>query len=154
MTVLEIRSADIHMVSDELRAKVTVSPDFFQGSAIVFSFEYLDDNANFDLKRLIKLCKELGLISTGIRGGSLELIKNAQKLGLAVFPKGKIKNDTDTTVNTQRVEHGTKEPASESQASSESTKPTISERVQPKLVPAKIIETPVRSGQQDRKSVV
>lgn len=147
MTVLEIRSADIHMVSDELRAKVTVSPGFFQGSAIVFSFEYLDDNVNFDLKRLIKLCKELGLVSTGIRGGSLELIKNAQTLGLAVFPKGKMKNDTDT-VNTQGVEHGTKEPALESQASSEPTKPITSKPVQSKLIPAKIIETPVRSGQQ------
>lgn len=148
MTVLEIRSADIHMVSDELRAKVTVSPGFFQGSAMVFSFEYLDDNVNFDLKRLLKLCKELGLISTGIRGGSLELIKNAQKLGLAVFPKGKMKNDTDTGVNTQAVEHGTKEPTLESHASSEPTEPTLSEPVQSTFVPAKIIETPVRSGQQ------
>lgn len=148
MTVLEIRSADIHMVSDELRAKVTISPGFFQGSPIVFSFEYVDDNVDFDLQRLIKLCKELGLISTGIRGGSPKLIKDAQKLGLAVFPKGKVKNDIDTIAPTQSVEHGTKEAASESQASPESEKPTIPERVQPKLVPAKIIEVPVRSGQQ------
>lgn len=148
MTVLEIRSADMHMVSDELRAKVSASPSFFQGSAIVFSFEYVDDSANFDLKSLIKLCRELGLISTGIRGGNPKLIKDAQKLGLAVFPKGKIKNDADTTVDRQGVEHGTKELISESQAPTEPAKPTMSEHVQSKLVPAKIIETPVRSGQQ------
>lgn len=148
MTVLEIRSADMHMVSDELRAKVTVSPSFFQGSAIVFNFEYIDDSANFDLRRLVKLCKELGLISTGVRGGSPKLISDAQKLGLAIFPKGKMKNDASTNTNTQGVGHGTKEPALQSQALSELTKPAISEHAQPKLIPAKIIETPVRSGQQ------
>lgn len=142
MSILELRSANFSLIAEELSKKVQVAPTFFKGSPVVFSFEYLENFDAIKLSALHCLCQELGLLSAGIKGGTETQKHDAQKLGLAVFPKSRAKNEQafSTTANSQ-VEPKQLEP-------DDSAPNETSLNETPSHTPSKIIETPIRSGQQ------
>lgn len=130
MNLLELKSADLTSIQQELTDKVAQSPAFFQRSPLVFGFEQLEETEQnqLDLVELCSICRNLTLLPTAIRGGNARLQGEAIRLQLAVLPKGRSKNSESL--------NETPEPSPP--AEQQPTPPS----------PTRIITTPIRSGQQ------
>jgi len=130
MTLLELKSTDLNAIKLELVEKVTQSPAFFQRSALVFGVEQLTDaeQESLDLAGLCALCRELTLLPTATRGANARLLRESDKLGLAVLPRSRTKQS--------ELVPEAPAPAAAEPAQSLATAPT------------RIITTPIRSGQQ------
>jgi septum site-determining protein MinC len=130
MTLLDLKSADLNTIKQELMEKVTQSPAFFQRSPLVFGVEQLTDaeQESLDLAGLCDICRELTLLPTATRGANARLLNESGRLGLAILPRsrGKQSELTTETPVVQEIE--------------ETAKATPS--------PTRIITTPIRSGQQ------
>lgn len=130
MTLLDLKSADLNTIKQELMEKVTQSPAFFQRSPLVFGVEQLTDaeQESLDLAGLCDICRELTLLPTATRGANARLLNESGRLGLAILPRsrGKRSELTTETPVVQEIE--------------ETAKATPS--------PTRIITTPIRSGQQ------
>ncbi|PCK07464.1 MAG: septum site-determining protein MinC [Alteromonadaceae bacterium] len=151
LTVLELRTFKLEIIDSELRAKVATSPSFFAGNPVVISFEVLSEteSQNVNLEKLSQLCRQLGFIVVGIKIAGTFFEAQAKTLGLAVFTPGRNKNaasksealdvadtpapeDSNNAVNDERE---VEQPGSAPVANAEP-------------IPAKVIDEPVRSGQQ------
>ncbi|MEY4589054.1 MAG: hypothetical protein RL497_1130 [Pseudomonadota bacterium] len=133
MTLLEVRTDTLSTIAEELSARVSESPAFFNNNPLVLGFEQLKSGIQeLDLKALVSLCRELGFIPTAIKGGTTELETQALSLGLATLPKGKAKGSTTLEIKQPATQH-TETPAAAPETQS---------------APAQVIDAPVRSGQQ------
>lgn len=128
VSIMEIRSSDLALISQELKAKVQAAPHFFIGNPVVFNLEKIADetlrDAAFSLSELKALGQTFGLQCIGIKGCCDKLIKEAQKLGLADFSSQN--PSTRKAAKTPTKSTGTIAPPHE----------------------VKIVARPVRSGQQ------
>lgn len=149
MSLLELRTADLLLVEQELQIKIQRSPSFFKGSAIVFGLEQLTDeeSTNLDLVKLHSICRKLDLIPTAIRGADDQHRAAADKLGLAVLPKSKTGRAGQQTPTTSLEDYSDSE--SESESESEALAVTT-DTVPPESSygPTKVVTAPIRSGQQ------
>lgn len=133
MTLLDLKTADLPAIKQELAEKVTQSPAFFLRSPLVFGVEQLTEveQDRLDLAGLCSICKELNLLPTATRGGSERLQSESGRLGLAVLPKSRGKHSETVS--------SAEEPQSTTEAEP---------RAAPPAGPTRIITTPIRSGQQ------
>lgn len=131
MSLLELKSADLAAIQLELAEKVTQSPAFFQRSPLVFGFELLTDAEQdiLDLASLCLICRDLTLMPTAARGANARLQNECNKLGLAVLPRSRAKQNEPTEVSAPVVSEAEATP-------------------QTPAAPTRIITTPIRSGQQ------
>ena len=144
MSLLELRSSNLTLIQEELNAKVQSAPGFFKGNPVVFSFEALENASSIDLASLKTFCNELGLISSGIKSSDETLICEAEKLGLAVFHERREKSKSAPEATPKVEKTGTSTKVSKERADT-----AVVESVQTTShIPAKIIDAPVRSGQQ------
>lgn len=130
MTLLELKSADLDAIKQELMEKVTQSPAFFQRSPLVFGVELLTETEQegLDLAGLCAICRELTLLPTATRGANARLLNESGRLGLAILPRSRSKQSelaTETPPPMETVEEAKSVSA-----------------------PTRIITTPIRSGQQ------
>lgn len=129
MTLLDLKTINVTAIRAELAEKVAQSPAFFAQSPIVFGLEQLSETEQraLPLAELCALCRELKLVPTATRGAMAELLSETIRLGLAVLPKGR----TKTAEAAAPAEESAPAPAGQTAAA-----------------PARIITTPIRSGQQ------
>lgn len=134
MQLLDLKSADLESIQKELETKVLQSPAFFSQSPIVFGFEQLSDveQNRIDVQSLCGMCRQMGLIPTAVRGGNAKIQGACKALGLAIFPKGRIKSaGTEQASATTEPAVTVAAPAPVSSGS-----------------PTRVVSTPIRSGQQ------
>lgn len=69
--VLILYSNDLAVIEQRLQQKVSLAPDFFRNSPIVFDLHELNNNNDeIDVVKLVELIRKVGLFPIGIRGGN------------------------------------------------------------------------------------
>ncbi|MGL4269090.1 MAG: septum site-determining protein MinC [Plesiomonas sp.] len=126
LTVVHPHTSDPNQLKQALSAKVQQAPAFFQGAPVVLNVADLAEQADF--RRLKRVIREAGLFLVGVSGCINEKQRETvRKAGLPILTEGKAK-----------------EPKPESKPVPEAIEP---EPVM-SAVATKVINTPVRSGQQ------
>lgn len=125
LTVLELYTTNLSLLSDMLSSKVQQAPRFFQSTPVAIDLSRLVDPTNkLDFSALIQTIREHGLIPIGIHGGSVEQQTLALSAGLGVLHH--LKDESDAHNRTALTTNTSEGPAQ----------------------PTKVITSPVRSGQQ------
>lgn len=148
MNLLEVKTLNLETIRSELEIKVKKAPTFFHHSPVVLGFELLPQTQHddFDLRGLIHICRDLGMLPAATRSATGTLLEQSITAGLAVLQKGREKHVGAITekpmpelgANTQ-TQHELKPNDAQTE-----TDPTH-RAFDPKT---KIVTTPIRSGQQ------
>lgn len=124
LTTLELLTSQTDLLDRQLGDRIAQAPAFFSESPIVLAVDKRQDPAiELDFTAILELCKKHQLHVMAVRADRQQDIENAHQLGLPVLPPG-----------LTRDRPGHAEPKKEDS--------------KPERLPAKIIHTPVRSGQQ------
>ncbi len=107
MTLLEISNTDPHQLRQDLIEKVAQAPAFFQQAPAVITLTPSIEDA-VELKSVIQLCLEFGLIVVALRGGNDKVKQQASELNLALMPATREKTDvshvsSDTAADSETV---------------------------------------------------
>jgi septum site-determining protein MinC len=83
--VLVISGNDLSIIEQQLQDKISLAPEFFKNSPLVFDVQELNKHAlDFDIPALAKIIREQGLLPIGIRGGDAKQNQQALALGIPV----------------------------------------------------------------------
>lgn len=129
ISVLHLLNADITAFKAQLTEQVKKTPNFFRHIPVVIDLQKLSSGAreNFvDFAELIAAMREQSIIPVGVRGASTEQQNSAINAGLAIMPNAKGE---------------AAEPSPPANPSRPSAPP-------PPPMGSKIVNQPVRSGQQ------
>ncbi len=125
--VLHVYTSEVALLAAQLQQHVAQAPSLFKQAPVILDFHAIQQESNtLDIPVLIESLREYGMLPIGVRGGNSSLNSLALGVGLHLLPS--IKSERE------KVERDT------AKADTHTNKPT--------LVPVKIIEQPVRSGQQ------
>ena len=131
LSMIELMHYSATEFSNQLSRTVNQAPRFFQQMPVVISLEHLANDSTPDFKEIIEICRSLKVNPVGIRGGSDAMVENAFTAGLPSM------GSATPSPSPQR--------AQTSNAQTSNAQPAA---VEPSLVPARIVDRPVRSGQQ------
>ncbi|MDY6942064.1 MAG: septum site-determining protein MinC [Pseudomonadota bacterium] len=124
LTVLRLFDLDLPRVGEALATKLAQVPGFFDQAPVVIDLMSLPDRYNpAPLPDLLDLLRQHSLVPVAIRSEEPDTLAEARSLGVGVLPQGRSAGATPSS---------TSEPA-------KTTRPPG---------PNRIIDTPVRSGQQ------
>ncbi len=135
LTQLDISDYEHSHFAEQLRAKAAEAPAFFQHTPVVLNFEPYQGTLSPPLLELAALCREHGLIPVALRSPDEALQQLAREAGLALMPAGRPGRD-DSEAAPPPTAAETDATANTASAGERSTSPS------------KIIDTPIRSGQQ------
>lgn len=122
--VLDLYQYTPEVFAGQLQQKVSSAPQFFQNSPIYINLSAYGDSMDVDtLTQVVTRCRECGFQPFGVKGASDALTPQLASLGLAALPATRT-----------RSESATEAPAAPSA-------PAVNN-------PSKVINRPVRSGQQ------
>ena len=150
--VLEVIDFEPDNFEAQLSKKVASAPQFFTRSSLILHLTKPLSATEFEL--LVALCRRLQLQPMAVKGEVAELKPIINDLGLADVSQSKF---TDSALRSQKEStHGGSEtnnssenaPQAQRQAATEPPKSEPAPTVAPALKPAKVINRPVRSGQQ------
>lgn len=124
LTTLELLDTNLERVEKQLAEKAAQAPDFFQNAPLILALDKRNDpEALPDLQELLAICRKHGLRTLAIRSELEADIETAQALDLPMLPQSLARE----------------------RPLARDSKP---EKTEPVLQPARVITTPVRSGQQ------
>ena len=154
--VLEVLDFEPDNFEAQLSQKVASAPQFFTRSSLILHLIKPLSATEFEL--LVALCRRLQLQPMAVKGEVAELKPTINDLGLADVSQSKF---TDSTLRSQKTaqsaevksESTTNSDAESTQSqNNEPAAPAKAEAISPPAVatlkPAKVINRPVRSGQQ------
>lgn len=122
--VLDLYQYTPEVFAGQLQQKVSSAPQFFQDSPIYINLSAYGDSMDVDtLTQVMAQCRECGFQPFGVKGASDALVPQLAALGLAALPATRTRS------------------GSAPEASAAPSAPAINN-------PSKIINRPVRSGQQ------
>lgn len=137
MTALELYFFDEEEFENTLRDKISQAPGFFKDIPLIVSLEkYEGLSSELDFFKIIGSCRRQNIHVIGVRGGNDDQRRLARGASLALLPGGS-QRDRDIDTGPEA------EPAG---ATDNPTPPKVENHSEP--APAKIINQPVRSGQQ------
>lgn len=128
LTVMQIISCDLMLIGQQLESTISKTPKFFHHAPIVIDLSLLPAEEEINLAEVNKLLIQHSLIPVGIRSTNELQQEAAKKTGLAILPTS-ISNESKTNPR----------PASASTADKLENSGSLQ---------AKVIDQPVRSGQQ------
>jgi septum site-determining protein MinC len=127
MSIL-LHDNNIDNVATDLAGRVQQAPAFFKNTPVIVDFSLVEITVSFDFNRLFKVVRQQQLLPVAVRGISDDLREKMQSAGVPIV-------ELASTPSSEEKQEVADAPAQDSQASkSRST--------------ARIIEQPVRSGQQ------
>ena len=139
LNVLHLQSTDLKEISQQLEAKRDEVPAFFLNSPVIVDCSNITDELKkLDLKGLKKCLTDLMFVPVGVRGIEPEQQAMVTKSGWPVLRAGPKKSAAKADSKSSKKEAKPKQTAGETQAQAVEEKATVS----------RIIEKPVRSGQQ------
>ena len=122
LPILKLLGHDLRLLAPQLREKIMQAPDFFRNAPMAINLhELAEPDAAIDFSALLRAMRNCGLVPVGVQGGSEQQQQDAWLAGLPLLP------DSPRHV-----------PQSKPAAKPQVAEPTY----------AKLIETPVRSGQR------
>ena len=132
--VLVLASNDLATIEQQLQNKIHIAPEFFKNSPLIFDLQELNSNdIDINVTKLTETVRKLDLMPIGIRGGTAQQNKQAQKLGIPIHTG----HYSAPTLEKQKQK--TQEPEPETEHTPEP---------QHDFPVAKLITHPVRSGQR------
>ncbi len=139
LTVMVLETGDFTYLPLQLEQLISRTPKFFHNMPIVLDVHKINKSKyNWQLNELINLIREKNIIPMGIRGATTAINEVALSLGLAVMPLGK-------TETTPPIEIETRSKPTPKSTEKKSKTDTLNHSYQSL---SKIIDRPVRSGQQ------
>ncbi|MDK8464639.1 septum site-determining protein MinC [Marinobacter sp. SS13-12] len=137
MTALELYFFDDEEFESTLRDKISQAPGFFKDIPLIVSLEkYEGISSELDFFKIIGTCRRHNIHVIGVRGGNDDQRRLARGASLALLPGGNQRDrEIDTGPDTETTE-----------AIDSPTPPRVENHGEP--APARIINQPVRSGQQ------
>ncbi len=124
--VLHVYTADIEVLAEQLKQHVAQAPGLFKQAPVILDFHAIQQSAKtLDIPELVEILRNYGMFPIGVRGGNTSFNSLALAVGLHLLPT--------TKTASERTSSPAKEEAAQHQV--------------PEM-PVKIIEQPVRSGQQ------
>ena len=133
LTQLDIADYEHGRFEEQLRAKAAEAPAFFQHTPVVLNLEPYQSTLAPPVQEMAALCREHGLIPVALRSPDAAIQEQAQSCGLAIMPVGRPARETADAAPTK---------SEQAPPESSNTKQESSAR------PSKVIDTPIRSGQQ------
>jgi len=125
--VLHVYTSEVALLAAQLKQHVAQAPSLFKQAPVILDFHAIQQESNtLDIPTLVEGLHEYGMLPIGVRGGNTALNSLALGVGLHLLPS--------TKPERERPE---REPNKAEKA--ENT---------PTSIPIKIIDQPVRSGQQ------
>lgn len=147
--VMELLHADFTDLISQLEEKSRLAPDFFQDTPVIIALEKLSANAVIDFKCLLDQCRNAGLFPFAVRGGQARQIEAARTAGLAAItsskgdrPDKRINKDDSLSIDKEAHEAGF------ARVQSSQMETTAVEQVAPVYKRTRVINEPIRSGQQ------
>ncbi|MDP0562883.1 MAG: septum site-determining protein MinC [Candidatus Endonucleobacter sp. (ex Gigantidas childressi)] len=147
LTTLELHVGDISLIRQQLQIMIRKAPNFFQQTPVVVALEKLGRGKNyFDMFALRHLMHEFGIVLIAVRGGTGIHRKDASANNIAWIPscKSNIEDDNghDDTASANVIKIKRNQPPTHNYDwyFEKEKHVTVAE--------SKIIEKPVRSGQQ------
>lgn len=137
MTALELYFFDTEEFENTLKDKISQAPGFFKDIPLIVSLEkYEGLSSELDFFKIIGTCRRHNIHVIGVRGGNDDQRRLARGASLALLPGS---NQRDREIDT----------GPETEAAETTNSPALA-RVEThgEPAPAKIINQPVRSGQQ------
>lgn len=132
VTVLELEHNDLERLDRQLAAKVERAPQFFSNTPLVLALDRLpSESIELNLAALMQLCRKHGLCPLGLRATHPTHLEAAYRLNLPILPGMGAQPKTRPL------------PPSE-----ESNTPKAAPPAEPVYKPARIINQPIRGGQQ------
>lgn len=148
LTTLELHCADSTLLTRQMENLTRKAPSFFDQTPTLVALDTLKEaGAHLDIPSLRSLLKQYGMILIAIRGGSERHKESALMAGIAWLPAPR-------QVNKNSAEGKDKDKDKNSnivlmnQARNTSAQPAGTELSEPPLSETRIIDQPVRSGQQ------
>lgn len=124
LTTLQIFTADIIALKQQLLEKIRQAPNFFHHAPIVLDFKIANQpNIALDFAKLKSMLQEINLIPVGVRNATPEQANAAIQCGFAML------RDTPNIRDKDKLT-------------------TSAQQLAPKVAATRIITEPVRSGQQ------
>lgn len=147
LTLIELTNGDLQRLRDDLQTKVAEAPAFFQQAPAVLSLELLDEGAAVpDLRAIRELCLEFGLIVVALRGADEALQAAAKELNLAILANTRAKSERDEPVPAPATVAAPQTQPATAAATGAGSEMSMLDALH--SAAAKVITTPVRSGQQ------
>jgi len=152
MTVLELNYFELNQFTQDLKAKTSQAPEFFENLPIVIGLEKFEEHGNLPFQQLIEACLEHSIKVVAVRGGSELLQSAAKQAGLGLLAKQKeraTKNDTiDADVSAETaIEKAAQTPTINTQVETVEIE-VVKTVVETVRQVSKVIHQTVRSGQQ------
>lgn len=131
LTMLELRYFEAAQFEQQLEEKICQAPEFFKNMPLILGFEKFEQSAGeVDFFQIVGTCRRHNIHIVAVRGGDDDIRRLALNAALAWLP----------------ADHGRPAPApsKQTQPSEADAKPAAT----PMAVPGRIVNQPVRSGQQ------
>ncbi|MEX2476576.1 septum site-determining protein MinC [Marinobacter sp.] len=142
MTALELYYFDNDEFEDTLRDKISQAPGFFKDIPLIISLEkYEGLSSELDFFKIIGACRRHNIHVIGVRGGNDDQRRLARGAALALMPGGNQRDRQAQPAENNAAAANEPAPAPELAAA-----PAADAPADP--APARIINQPVRSGQQ------
>ncbi len=150
LMTLELYRYDEPMLAQQFQRLLAQAPRFFENRPVVVSLEHLHNpDSPVDLHRLKRLCADFGINLMAIRGGLSVHRENASEAGMAWLAAPPSTSDRKSTVQISQQEIPLAEVKEFSATPLHPDKPkpnSVAPQEQPAT--ARVIDTPIRSGQQ------
>lgn len=124
LTTLELLGNDLTKLDNQLAEKAAQAPEFFRDAPLILALDKRQPGELPDLAELLALCRKHGLRPLAIRSEQADELAAAAAIDLPTLP---------LSLARERALPGQSQPKAPKQ---------------PERLPARIIDTPVRSGQQ------
>lgn len=152
MTTIELTRFDELQFAKELAEKTQQAPDFFENLPVVIGLEKYNSAEAPSFESILNTCANFSIRVVAVRGGSDSLQELASKAGLAILAKQKEKSSETTaspnsTPNNLSENNSNPAPASEQPAQVETVE-VVKTIVEKQQQVSKVIQHPIRSGQQ------
>jgi septum site-determining protein MinC len=96
--VLILFTDDLNVIGEQLEEKVSLAPEFFLNSPLIFDVQELNkQGCVVDISAIVQVIRRSGLLPTGIRGGNVEQNKKALELLIPVYSVHAINTATPDT---------------------------------------------------------
>ena len=149
--VLEVLDFEPDNFEAQLSQKIASAPQFFTRSSLILHLIKPLSATEFEL--LVALCRQLQLQPMAVKGEVAELKPTINDLGLADVSQSKF---TDSALRSQKASADGGSETSNGNSAAQTQQQTVAAPAQsepvstaaPTLKPAKVINRPVRSGQQ------
>lgn len=125
LTTLELLTSDLAALDDQLAEKAAQAPDFFRDAPLILALDKRQPGELPDLAELLAICRKHGLRTLAIRSEQEDELAAAAAIDLPVLPLSLARERALPLAQ-----------------------PKAAESKEPELLPARIINSPVRSGQQ------